>query len=216
MVDIPAGEFYANVDAPAGETRDDLRTLSAFRIDRTEVTEAAFAVYDELEPLTGDAATPSFAGPPRREPAVWINYTTALSYCEYMGKTLPSVDQWQKAFRGGLTLPSGPNPDPRRETTWLHTASDRPANLEGALATVGSFPEDTSPYGLKDMAGNVSEWTRSLETRSSPHVVGLRTVLGASWDTPKDRTSHLLISWRNVRTDRYLGLGIGVRCISQP
>ena len=31
----------------------------------------------------------------------------------------------------------------------------------GTTCAVGSFPMDESPYSLKDMAGNVNEWTRT-------------------------------------------------------
>ncbi len=219
-VEIPAGEFYANVDLPDEGTRDVQRSLPGFRIDRTEVTREAFAIYGELEPLTGDAAAgPRVQQPPRERglPAVGINYTTALAYCEYLGKTLPSVEQWQKAFRGGLTLPSGRNPAPARDLVWQHATSNRPANLAhpdgpGQEVPVGSFPDDTSPYGVQDLAGNVSEWSRSPAVRKKN--AGLRLVLGANWDTPPELGLHV-VSWKNARVDQYLDFVIGLRCVSQ-
>jgi eukaryotic-like serine/threonine-protein kinase len=226
-VEIPAGEFYASYDRPDATGQDVRRSLPAFRIDRTEVTRAAFAVYGALEPLTGDAAAGprvpaaaskrSLPAAERDLPVVGINYTTALAYCEYLGKTLPSVEQWQKAFRGGIELPSGANPAPKRQRVWEHATSDRPANLAypdgpGAAAPVGSYPDDTSPYGVQDLAGNVSEWSRSPAVR--PEFAGLRVVLGANWDTAPELKHHL-VSWQNARVDQYLDFVIGLRCVSQ-
>jgi formylglycine-generating enzyme required for sulfatase activity len=127
------------------------------------------------------------------------------------------VEQWQKAFRGGIALPSGPNPAPTRQKVWEGTMSARPANLahpdgQSAEAPVGSFPDDTSPYGVKDLAGNVSEWSRSPAVRTG--FAGLRVVLGANWDTSPELKHHL-VSWQNARVDQYLDFVIGLRCVSQ-
>jgi len=219
MLEIPDGIFFRNRDrdAPPG-TQDEPATLPTFWIDRTEVTRAAFDLYDALEPLTGvgSARTGPTHEDERLLPAVGISHAAAMAYCRYMGKELPSVDQWQKAFRGGLRLGDAPNPAPRRHTTWLQTTSERPANLsvherDDGPAPVGSFADDTSPYGVVDMAGNVSEWTR---TRASVgELDGLRIVLGSNWNTRLDREHHR-ITWRNTRHDRYLDFVIGLRCVS--
>jgi len=217
MQEIPAGEFSANVDDPDTETTEAVRTLPAFWIDRTEVTREAFEVYDDLETLTGDAAVKVPSGktpPPPGLPAVGINYITALAYCEYMGKTIPTIDQWQKAYRGGLKLPSGDNPAPKRGTPWGKDISPPPANLmrpTPTIAPVGSFPGDLSPYGIQDLAGNVSEWSRTLHVRSD--LRGLRIVLGAQFDTSPERARHPIL-WRNSRPDPYFDYGLGVRCVS--
>jgi formylglycine-generating enzyme required for sulfatase activity len=219
MLEIPAGAFYRNRDRdPKLGPEDELVTLEAFWIDRTEVTRAAFDMYDAMGALTGDGS--ARMGPTRPEerllPAVGISHATASAYCRYMGKELPSVEQWQKAFRGGVEIDGKPNPDPRRHTTWLQPTSEQPANLSvheqhDAPAPVGSFPDDTSPYGVVDMAGNVSEWTRTRAAVGG--LDGLRIVLGSNWNTPRDRMHHL-ITWRNTRHDRYLDFVIGLRCVS--
>jgi eukaryotic-like serine/threonine-protein kinase len=128
-----------------------------------------------------------------------------------MGKVLPSVNQWLKVLRGGLSLPEGPNPDPTRKTPWPTNESIYPANIDAEdafsdLAPVGSFSEDKSPYGPVDLAGNVSEWTRDdVELQS---MQGLRYVVGSNWDTPRQN-----VSWRNMRPARFLDFGIGIRCV---
>jgi formylglycine-generating enzyme required for sulfatase activity len=219
-IPIPAGAFYKNANPADGvDTTDQLVTLPAFAIDRTEVTRAAFAVYAAMEPLTGDgAARADSSAPPaeadKRLPVVGINFYTARDYCRYLGKDLPTAEQWQKAFRGGIELDGKPNPAPMRVTPWLHPTSPHPTNIAytdtSEAAPVGSFPDDTSPYGVVDLAGNVAEWSLSRPVPRSLH--GLRTVLGAAWDSPPDLKQHE-ITRRNSRHDRFLDFGIGLRCV---
>lgn len=220
-VTIPGGAFYKNANpADGADTADALTTLPAFSIDRTEVTRAAFAVYAAMEPLTGDGVARADSSQPpveadKRLPVVGINFATARNYCRFLGKDLPTVEQWQKAFRGGLQLAGAPNPNPRRPTPWLHTTSSHPTNVaytgDGQVAPVGSFPDDTSPYGVVDLSGNVAEWSLSHPVPHKLH--GLRMLLGAAWDQPADR--HLQeITWRNARHDRYLDFAIGMRCVA--
>jgi formylglycine-generating enzyme required for sulfatase activity len=127
-----------------------------------------------------------------------------------MGKEPPTPEQWQKAMRGGLMLGGAPNTDPKRTWPWSQATSKHPANFAGAddgvpdLAPVGSFPDDTSPYGVVDLAGNVSEWSQT----DSPDMRGLRIVLGANWGTPPEQAD-----WRNQRPDRYLDFATGIRCV---
>jgi formylglycine-generating enzyme required for sulfatase activity len=225
MVGIPAGDFDRNT--ARGE--DGRTSLAAFQIDRTEVTREAFAVYGALEPLTGDGSTAEPGSHDQRLarlPVVGIDHVTARAYCRYMGKDLPTANQWQKAFRGGLSVDGRENPAPRRQTPWqpwsgwlgwlpwLNDVPHHPANLaydgNEDAAPVGSFPVDTSPYGVVDLAGNVSEWSHTPAEK--PEYKGLQAVLGANWDT-KPGTNLLR---RNLRHPRYLDFVIGVRCVASP
>jgi formylglycine-generating enzyme required for sulfatase activity len=219
MVEIPAGEYVRSYRAPDQNTSwaDERVDLPAYFIDRTEVTRAAFASYASLEGLTGDgAAHTSYLDLDRaggeRLPIVGVNSHTAARYCRFLGKELPSVDQWLKAMRGGLTVRGAANPDPKRDMPWT-IAPKHPANLQDEdgysdLAPVGAFPADTSPYGVVDLGGNVSEWSRD-EARS-PKTKGLIFILGANWDTPP-----AYAHWRNMRPDGYLDFTIGIRCVRE-
>lgn len=222
MVEIPEGEFFRNIDGPTegGDTIDERVHLPAFAIDRTEVTRNEFAQYSRLGPLSDDGAAPAphldlqrpDAG---RLPIVGVNFFTARNFCRFMGKELPSIEQWQKALRGGVTVGGAENPAPRRDTPWITPARDPPANFVASessdLAPVGSYPDDTSPYGVVDLAGNVSEW--SADGAASARLRGLRVLLGGNWDSPPQLRGHA-ITWRNTHPDRYLDFAIGLRCVT--
>ncbi len=224
MIDIPAGPFIRNEDRPDGTTFDEPAELLAFAIDRTEVTRSAFEKYGVMKQLTGDDAAPTgFRDdivPPRPDhPVAGISFITARSYCRYLGKDLPSIDQWQKAFRGGLEIDGRPNPLADRLTTWSAPTSAQPANLAyqypvmAPLAPVGTYPDDISPYGVLDLAGNVSEWTLAMAVGRG--LQGLRVVAGSNWSTPFE-IGHHKIDWRNSRHDRYLDFTLGIRCVNSP
>ena len=101
--------------------------LPAFAIDRTEVSNAAFAPFGQLGRVTGYLfpvyATYGTDNDHARDadptyPVSNIDAFEAKAYCEYMGKRLPSDHQWTKAARGGLKIGGKPNPYPRRLYPW--------------------------------------------------------------------------------------------------
>jgi formylglycine-generating enzyme required for sulfatase activity len=101
---------------------------------------------------------------------------------------LPSEAEWEKAARGGLEVPASPgrwrvdgggigregsapepmeNPAPARRYPWQGELSIERANTResgiGTTSAVGCFPDGAGPYGCEELAGNVWEWTRSLQ-----------------------------------------------------
>ncbi|HVV86864.1 MAG TPA: protein kinase [Kofleriaceae bacterium] len=223
LVDIPAGPFYRNVDDPGGDTtHDELVDLPAFAIDRTEVTRGAFAEYLDMKPWTGEqVALPLQASggahPPPDLPAVGFTLQVARDYCRFHGEQLPHVEQWQKAFRGGIDRFPPNDPAATRTTVWVVPTTTHPTNLAydyptlASVAPVKSFPDDTSPYDVSDLAGNVSEWSADLST--DPRYRDQRIVLGANWGSPPN-LGHQLVTWRNARPDVTAEFGIGVRCVA--
>jgi hypothetical protein len=126
-------------------------------------------------------------------PAVYLDWFDAYAFARWKGRRLPTELEWEKAGRGtdGRRYPWG--------TDMLANA----ANLLGALqpgpgwTEVGVWKLDRSPYGVYDMAGNVSEWTASDDGQGKPIVRGgnfrsdsgelTRRILHLSPDTKDER-----------------------------
>jgi formylglycine-generating enzyme required for sulfatase activity len=208
------------------ESSESVRTLPAFRIDRAEVTNSAFAVYADMEPITG-MSMPAYPQTRMLQeaggltwPVAGIIWLEARAYCRFLGKELPTSEEWTKAMRGGLTLPDGtPNPMPRRNLPWGNPVTPVPAKLgDGdpaarAPAPVGSFPRDVSPYGVLDLAGNVQEWTDSILAPAGKPSRGFRITRGGDW---YNATSATLVDYMALENERPVGTrvySLGMRCV---
>jgi formylglycine-generating enzyme required for sulfatase activity len=67
-----------------------------------------------------------------------------------------------------------------------------------------------SPYGVRDLAGNLQEWTASKDAR------GLPVLRGGNWD---ETASSELVEFMAVAHSRQAGLlaySIGARCAAAP
>ena len=243
IVEIPAGGFlYGGLGEPpspalAAELGPDAHpetrvVLPAYRIDRTEVTNAAFAMFTAMSAFTA-IAPPVYPAAPelrdagkQRRPVAGINWRTARAYCRYLGKDLPSSHEWVKAMRGGEVLPGGAaNPMPRRNLPWGAPWDDDTVRaraqlyqetIEGiaGVADAGSHPGDVSPYGVLDLTGNVQEWTRTPGLGA-----GVRVIRGGSIATLRDPREHVAdyMAIENPRPEAATGqFELGFRCVVEP
>lgn len=136
-------------------------TLAPFAIDLTLVTNSEFARF-----LKGSGYRPRHrmnflkhwqggAPPAGREdhPVVYVDLQDARAYAKWVGKRLPTEEEWQYGAQGpdGRDFPWGQRMQPDRCNAG-RTASTTP---------VRSFPDGRSPFGLFDMCGNVWQWTES-------------------------------------------------------
>ena len=210
MVVIPEGPFWMGLDTLPPNTpwgQEDAHpkhqvTLPAYFIDRYEVTYGDYLRFDETHRIPGrhpDA------------PVTDVTWNDADSYCRAVGKRLPTEAEWEKAARGtdGRIYPWGNDFDPQK------------ANIGKAPRPGGAFPDDRSPYGVFDMAGNVSEWTDSWyrpypgSTHRSPNYgIFQKVVRGGSFNAQRHFADEMFIqtTFRNYNRPNISGPDNGFRC----
>ncbi|MCD9188602.1 MAG: protein kinase [Pyrinomonadaceae bacterium] len=116
----------------------------------------------ELKDRTGLSAPRSWTNqnfPAGKEnfPVTDITWYEAAAYAEFRGKKLPTIFQWEKAARDGMF-------DPRYNAMpWgfirQGDTTDNRANFRGTgTVSVTENEFGMSPFGVLNMAGNVSEW----------------------------------------------------------
>jgi formylglycine-generating enzyme required for sulfatase activity len=177
--------------------------LPAFAIAATPVTNALYAAF----------AAAAGARAPRGEadqPVTDVSWHDAVALCAWLNEIenvelrienwhsqfsilnsqfsirLPTEAEWERAARGedGRTFPWGEG-----------FTSDLANTREGGRAArspVGAYPRGASPYGALDMAGNVWEWTASLDRpypyaadgRENPQTQGRRILRGGCYANP--------------------------------
>jgi formylglycine-generating enzyme required for sulfatase activity len=230
MMQIPAGPFiYGGFGEPAVPER--LRSEyklpaeaevdePAFSIDRTEVTNAAFAVFAEMASFTEikqrqypNKTTYIGNAGERRHPVTTLSWTEARDYCRFLGKDLPTSRQWTKALRGSPTLLNGNrNEVPRRNLPWGAPRTPVPARIKPSVgaAAVRTSLADFSPWGLYDLVGNVAEWTR---TQSEP---GVHVVRGGDWEQTDEANLLAVMAAETPRPDNTQSYALGARCASVP
>lgn len=135
--------YYTGLFGPRPYEVDD------FLIDKFEVTNAAYAnfVADTGHKPPEFHDDPEFNQPD--QPVTGVLHADALAFCGWFDKRLPTELEWEKAARGenGQIYPWGDEMD----TSLAHLTGYTPVSVR-------SFETDVSPYGVRGMAGNVSEW----------------------------------------------------------
>jgi formylglycine-generating enzyme required for sulfatase activity len=182
---VEGGEFYYQ----DGERRN----LPTFDIDPTEVTIAQYAEflaavgssneYDHPnQPLNKGHSNPQWTELYRAAvtgcdyqgvhvtvnyPAVFVDWYDAYAYSNWKGRRLPTEEEWEKAARGvdGRRYPWGAEEGHGKANVYQGNSLQK-------WTEPGSFPDDKGPYGVLDMAGNVSEWTGSIDKSGNPIVRG--------------------------------------------
>jgi formylglycine-generating enzyme required for sulfatase activity len=219
-----AGERRSQKFGEDGYTEEEqIRKMATFAIDRTEVSNASYEPFAQLEKITGyrrpiyppatgkyiHQADPSY-------PVTNVNAFEAQAFCAYMGKHLPSEAQWIKAARGGLQVRGQTNPAPRRLYPWGTTWRRECVNLEGTedgfawIAPADSLSCGQSPYGVLNLVGNVNEWiAREGQSDLDNPLWALR---GGAADSPPERDQTTTI-YRNHRDPRISYYTFGLRCV---
>jgi eukaryotic-like serine/threonine-protein kinase len=111
-----------------------------------------------------------------QHPVTGVSWYEASAYCRFRQGSLPTLFEWEKAARDGITSRAG------IELPWGYVGPHDPgtdrANFDGTGTTpVGAYPFGLSAYGAHDMAGNAKEWLRNRSESG-------RAVTGGSWADP--------------------------------
>mmetsp|Transcript_12622 Transcript_12622/g.28877 ORF Transcript_12622/g.28877 Transcript_12622/m.28877 type:complete len:603 (-) Transcript_12622:67-1875(-) len=88
------------------------------------------------------------------KPVVNLGYEEAKDYCRFYGKRLPHTYEWQYAAQGqdGRRYPWG--------DSWDSGAVPPPGHDP---SKIGQYSKGISPFGVRDMVGNVWQYTDSFE-----------------------------------------------------
>lgn len=131
---------------------------------------------------------PDFYG---NHPVVYVTWQGAVEYCAAFNRRLPTEAEWERAARGreNYIYPWGDQFDAARAMSSIDAS-------KGTVA-ITSYPNGASPYGVFNMAGNVSEWVHDwyqsdyyqqqlVNPQPNPNgpLAGTTKVhRGGSWDT---------------------------------
>jgi formylglycine-generating enzyme required for sulfatase activity len=209
MVSIPAATLAMGCDsardpscAPTEQPQHVVR-VAAFRIDRTEVTQAEY--FDCV--TAGGCTRPAGGFDPSarpRAPVTHVTWEQAHAFCRWRGERLPTEAEWELAARGtdGRIYPWG-DEHPTCDKAHTHSCGQQPAD-------VGRRSSGASPFGVLDMAGNVDEWVEDVyiaygdpDARSS----GERVARGGAYDAWHSRSTA-----RNALQPHYRDALLGFRC----
>jgi formylglycine-generating enzyme required for sulfatase activity len=205
LLGTPERELSALAKAYGG-TRESYREeapqhyvqLPEFRIARTPITNGLYAEFVRM----GGGMAPGYwqgSEPPEAlldHPVTDVSWHTAQAFCVWLSSVappasgryrLPSEAEWELAARGadGRRFPWGNEWDVGLANTREHGAA--------GTTPVGSYPEGASPWGCLDMAGNVWEWTATLDApypynpldgREDPQAGGRRILRGGCYANP--------------------------------
>jgi formylglycine-generating enzyme required for sulfatase activity len=233
MVTVPAGSFIMGCLSPGdplcdGDERPSHQVdIDAFEIDLTEVSVAAYARCVEA----GVCEEPMSHEPRRRRGCNWghadrfdhpvncVPWYQAQIYCEWLGRRLPTEAEWERAARGSGSrmYPWGDSPP---TCDLVAMSSDTQDCVLQSTRPVGSFPENASPFGVLDMAGNLWEWTSDWYGRdyyrhsparnpTGPPQGDERVVRGGGFD---DDERDMRVSERNDDTPWETDEDTGFRC----
>jgi serine/threonine protein kinase/formylglycine-generating enzyme required for sulfatase activity/uncharacterized Zn finger protein (UPF0148 family) len=147
-------------------------------------------------------------------PVFSISWRDALEYSRWYSKNkgngrtfrLPSEAEWTKAARGadGRYFPWGNYFD----FSFCKGANSRRGTFQPE--STGTFDKDVSPYGVKDMAGSVREFSSDkFDPRKN-----LRLLKGSGWTYANENTFR--VSSREGTDPDYVAVVFGFRMVQEP
>jgi formylglycine-generating enzyme required for sulfatase activity len=200
MVYVPGGTYTVGPNVGFDRKKHKV-TVRPFLIDRCEVSNADYVTFLESlpseqrllhTPRSWELGGDGLARPPKDRldhPVSGVTWRDADAYAKFVGKRLPTEDEWEIACRGkeAYLFPWG--------FEYAEGRCDDAKLGLGATVPVTRFEEGASPFKALNLAGNVEEWTASLEEGDTiaelPSNIAAVVVRGGHYLSPPENVGAL-------------------------
>jgi sulfatase modifying factor 1 len=213
MLHVASGNFLmGNNSEPFEATPLHQVNVGPFFIDITEVSNQQYErfVRERSYRLPVGWNGPSAPGGKIDHPVVGVSWDDAQAFCRWSGKRLPLEAEWEKAARG-----TSGQPYPWSGSSFSGAFAVTRESGKKQADAVNTAGHDVSPYGVKNMAGNVREWVEDVFLpypggRGSNSKYGReRVVRGGSWATDQQPA---LVYFRGSSNPNLAWQDVGFRC----
>lgn len=199
------GEKFAHPDMPKGKSPAPLDWADNKEINTWGFYHGATrGMWKKNFPLTVDY------------PVFNVDWFDAYAYAKWKGRRLPTEQEWEKAARGtdGRKFPWGNEDNPKKANTGadLKSNPEEGGEIDGSRrwARIDQPAGDKSPYGIRGMAGNVSEWTATWAPSEDGMGGEVPVVRGGNWGNP----DHIVTRRRTILDPLQQQDTLGFRTVS--
>ncbi|MEQ9502316.1 MAG: SUMF1/EgtB/PvdO family nonheme iron enzyme [Deltaproteobacteria bacterium] len=221
MVSIPTGSFTMGDNSGEPDEYPERKLqMQGFRIDRMEVTNAAYRACVAAKACDPAAYLEDPDLGQEDHPVVGVTWEDAERFCAWLGKRLPTEAEWEYAAKGADF----------RKWPWTGAFDAKNANtvqagdFHGKTAPVNAYEGGESPFGVLQMAGNVAEWTadyfdpthyrknKDTTDPAGPKSGRERVVRGGSY---RDTSHTVRVAARRAKAPTEVDNTIGFRCADE-